>query len=445
MRKANAEMIVADSTNNVQGFIFSPDFDTSQEMDLSDFMHSLRQGEYKAVFKTYKYKGVDIPVVLFGNRSDLDDDRFKSIIKSNIYLIDWQINGNLDVERLTRDNARMSCSEITFDDDEVYLIQDKDQFFCFVEHDLVIFVANPFPCIFKKNEVLQDKKYKENKHVRLKGYASCIESYADEIKTRQDMFRKDVSELFKKFVEEDACTKLVIGTANLFLKRGYVLLMGSERDHKICFDKRLFPYKSVDNKLIRYSDEEINQIEKERDEYERKCKIVDERILAIEKLLKDNGLTYTVISRGKINFKEDGSWSTWMNAQIYDDAAYGWFGEQDFLDWLNCTGKIPFKRGNVRRLSKILCEVSNSEFEFDGLTPVDKKNCSMYDNYDVVANFNHNGKKVTLNIDEVKNEIERFGGYKIYTTDDIEKLLPKPKLVDKIKNIFTKSMQVCTR
>ena len=69
----------------------------------------------------------------------------------------------------------------------------------------------------------------------------------------------------------------------------------------------------------------------------------------------------------------------------------------------------------------------------------------MYDNYDVVANFNHNGKKVTLNIDEVKNEIERFGGYKIYTTDDIEKLLPKPKLVDKIKNIFTKSMQVCTR
>lgn len=440
MRKARTELLISNNKEGIKGIMFSPDFDTSQEMDVSKIIQWLDNGNYKACYNTIAIEGVDVPVLTIGNRADVDVKYLTTGINSYDYFYKSAKEHSLDTNYLINDNHRFNVCDITFDNKQSYLIQEDKQFFIFIESDLLVVVCNPFPIILKSEEILENKKYRKNAYVRLKGYPNIVKSYADNIKKRQKMYIEEVSCIFKSFADNTG-ENLVIGTANLFLSCGHVLLLGTLKDHKTCFEKDIFPYKVVDGKLIRYTDEEVSNLILEKQEFDQKSEIAKNRIIAIEELLAKNNLTYTVISKSKINFDKDGRWKTWMNSQKDDNANFGWFCEQDFLDWINCEGSIPFKRQNAIRLAKRLENFSNGALYFDSIKPVNTK-ISMFDDYDVNIIFKVENKKVVMTLDEVRKLIDSICPLNKITTTDIDKIVNKATRKNKIKTLFKKCLTV---
>ena len=111
---------------------------------------------------------------------------------------------------------------------------------------------------------------------------------------------------------------------------------------------------------------------------------------------------------------------------VYDDASFGWYTEQDFIDWLNMEGKIPFNRAQVNYFGKMLERVSNGDYVFVGLetdTSEKSRKLSIYDNCKSVGIFKQKGQKSkeTIDLNNIKEIIETYEPIVKYTMDDFER------------------------
>jgi hypothetical protein len=268
---------------------------------------------------------------------------------------------------------------------------------------------------------------------------------------RRAAYLEEFDTIFSKFETMANENGFVVGSGSMFLNTGYLVLVGTKEDSKNCLDRYLFPYSTNNSCITRKTNEELDKIEKEKIEYERKCAIVNKRLDFIEELLKESGLRYTVISRNKIQFDKNNVYSTWMNAQAYDDASFGWYTEQDFIDWLNMEGKIPFNRAQVNYFGKMLERVSNGDYIFVGLetdTSEKSRKLSIYDNCKSVGIFKQKGQKSkeTIDLNKIKEIIETYEPIVKYTMDDFErdfnalhKLTCNKSIFNKIKNFVKRA------
>ena len=125
-----------------------------------------------------------------------------------------------------------------------------------------------------------------------------------------------------------------------------------------------------------------------------------------------------------------------MNAQISDEAHYGWFEEEDFINWINMEGRIPYKKAQIKYLSVTLERLSKKEYSFEEIIPKDKKDSS-FEDFECVSKFMKNGTEITLDIDDIKEILNNeFGGIKKYTLKDFEKTLKREKIKNCLKRFF---------
>lgn len=443
MTRANGECLVVNDSVGVYGFMFSPDFDTSQQMYISRFIKNFYSKENEIVKTSYEYNGLTIPILLMGKKAKSFIDKIDEIVRPNI---DFTF-----AERdVTNINEMKSATfgehfvNVELDGNNYYMCTKKNFFVYVYDADCLAFVLNPYVYICEENELMQNKKYIDG-YMRLKGHKCYAKSYLDNMIKRRAAYLKEFDNIFSKIETMANENGFVVGSGSMFLNTGYLVLVGTKEDSKNCLERDLFPYSTKDSCITRKTNEELDKIEKDKIEYERKCAIVDKRLDFIEKLLKEKGLHWTIISRGKINFDENDVYSTWMNAQAYDDAAYGWYKEQDFIDWLNMEGKIPFKRGQVKYFGKMLEEVSNGQYIFVGYEPIEKSSkLSVYDDYDVVGIFKQkdNKNKTHLDLLKIKEIIETYTPIVKYTMEDFERDFNKSNkkgFFDKIKNIVKRA------
>lgn len=425
MTRANANFLISNEKEKIGGFLISPDFDTSQQMDIGNFIKNIYNRQIDVRMINYEFDKIEIPVLLMGTDIDCHIKSCSNYIKQYDYLFELNKNHSRNYNELKNPKTTLSCCNLKIDKFD-YLVESKDMFFCFVySSELLIFVLNPYKIIFNQDEVYHNKEYKtENCGIRLKGYQSIVQSYKYNIADRQIAYLKEMSYFFAKFERTFKINGPVVGECSMFLNHGFLIAAGTEWDSKTCLDRKIFPYKQENGTLTRRTEEEIDKIEEEQNEYNKKCEVVKKRLDVIEEMLKSQKKTYTIISKRDIKFNSDGNYEVWMNAQVSDGAHYGWFTEQDFIDWMNMSGPIPFKRERIRYFGTILEKYSNGNYKFLEIKYTDSnKKFSSYDDRDCVGVFQLWDNVITLNADEIENLIDLIEPLLKYSVNDIENAL----------------------
>lgn len=444
MTTANYEGLISNEILDIYGFIFSPDFDTSQQMYIAKFMKSIKEGDCKVSQIIYKYKKMEIPIILMGKNVS---EEMKLYIEKYFFeelesIFSREESRSRNTDKLKDYNSYLNSGNLLKMKigTENLLIREKDWFICKIFSDeTILFIANPFIPIFKEDEVMKNLKYREYYYSKLKGYKKYINAYSSNIENRQNLFLNELKKTFSKFNEKiNNGDGFVIGNMSLFLKNGYAVISGSKKDSDTCFKRNVFPFKTKNGIIDRLSEEEIDSKIRERKEYKLKCSKVEKRLNLMEKLLKERDLSWTIISKNDIRFDEEsGNYKTWMNAQVCDNAHFGWFEESDFINWINMEGKIPFKRAQINYLSRKLEELSNKTYCLKEIYPKNPKKSSSFDDYDCLAKFIKDNKELVLDIDSIKEIIESdLGGLKKYTLEDFEKDLKRENRKNLLKNIF---------
>ena len=424
--KANAEGFILEK--DISGFIFSPDFDTSQEMAISKFMKKFYARENDIVKTSITYNDLVVPVILMGSNAKKYEQNKEYYLTPNMVDVYFSYSKRdiWNTKEMLLKRFSVHFDKMTLDGKE-YLLGDKNLFIVEVFHDdCIAFILNPYVYLFEEDELIQKEGYKEG-YMNLRKGSEIKNKYISNMSVRRQTYIKEFDNIFSNFVTNAKKNGFVIGAEKLFLRSGYLILTGTKEDSKISLNKKIFPYHEDENQLVRYTKKEIKQIEKEKAEYKKKCEIVRKRIEVLETLLKEKNLTYTVISDYNISFKDNGSYSVWMNAQVYDDAHSGWYTEQDFIDWLNMEGKIPYKRKKTKYFAKMLEEVSEGKYTFIKYEIVGDKKVSNYDDYDMVAIFKVKGLKKyqSYDLNTMKEKIEEIKPIEKYTLFDFEKNFSK--------------------
>lgn len=412
MTKANCEGMVINNDENINGLCFSPDFDTGQQISIGRFIKSIRENECKVKKLTCKIQNKEIPMLRFGANALSDYSENMQYLQRRIkIMMDFSNRTANNIEYLQKQG--ICCVRVTLKDEE-YLIEENNMFFVFVDNDdCMFFVANPYIFIAKEDELLQNKKYRKDCYLKIRRVEEKLNSYTSNLKKRQKLFLKEMNEWFDLLEKNFNENGYVIGNARIFLNNAYVLLTGTKQDSDISIKENIFPYNCKEGKMKRYSKEELDNIKKERDEYERKCSIVDKRLDILEEVLRNKGRTWTIISRSKINFNENNDYTVWMNAQDYDNASFGWFNEQDFIDWANMEGRIPFEATKIKYWAEELQKVSNGDFTFvkiqDNLGEFERKD----------------GGIIRFTEENIKLEIEKYTSIVRFTYEDLEREIKK--------------------
>lgn len=427
MSKARTEGFINDCSLGIKGFLFSPDFDTSQSMRISEMMKSMKKQNCIAEYHEIEFMKMNLPVVIIKEKDCYIDfkDFLKNYKKHFQHVLNTSRSYSLDINFLQKNMKSFMLSGIN---DELFLIPNNEVFICEVlSNDFLIFIGNPFVVIGKEDEFIQNPKYKSFCNMKLKRTKKASNSYKDNIEERQNILLKNLKNIFKTFVEDSSKNGFVIGTMSLFLNSGYAIIVGSKEDNVVCFKKDVFPYGTYNEyNIYRYTKSEIDNIILERKQYEEKRKKAEKRILFIESKLRDLGYSWTIISKNRISF-EGNDYKTWMNAQDYDKAKAGWYSEDDFIDWINMEGSIPFKSEQINHFARILENIS-SDYKLLDIIP--EKTC--YGDCGGIAKFDVNGKEEILSLGDVKDIIYNISPIKKYTKDDFEKEFKKFNR----KNIF---------
>lgn len=428
MLRACTNDLVMNQTQNFYGFVFSDDFDTSQAMEICDFMKDVTTGCCNVVRTSYCYDGVEIPVLVMGSNAT-------AYCKEDVAkLLDGTaIRCQLSDAKLTSMHQRVAFNDnaqrvfpITIGiktGRKEYQMWDECPFYVYIlSHRCILFVANPFPVLMARNEFFQHRDYKIP-YGRVR--REKLKTYLDNIEKRQALYVQEIGNMFDSFAKIAKEDGLIYGSNQTFGIVGYALIAGTKED-LATQERGLFPYKKTDdNYFVRFSNEELDTIERDNNEYNRKTAIVKPRLAAIRNLLREKGLTYTIISEHKIVFDKktnnDLDYMVWMNAQMSDGANYGWFDEKDFIDWLNMDGIIPFPTTKINHFGEILEKLSDGFYHYRGVKPKTKPTCD--GNYDADGLFVVDGKEVLLTIDEIKEKIQEISPIIRFTKEDFEKVV----------------------
>ena len=261
--KANAEGFILEK--DISGFIFSPDFDTSQEMAISKFMKKFYARENDIVKTSITYNDLVVPVILMGSNAKKYEQNKEYYLTPNMVDVYFSYSKRdiWNTKEMLLKRFSVHFDKMTLDGKE-YLLGDKNLFIVEVFHDdCIAFILNPYVYLFEEDELIQKEGYKEG-YMNLRKGAAIKNKYISNMSVRRQTYIKEFDNIFSNFVTNAKKNGFVIGAEKLFLRSGYLILTGTKEDSKISLNKKIFPYHEDENQLVRYTKKEIKHIEKEK-------------------------------------------------------------------------------------------------------------------------------------------------------------------------------------
>lgn len=349
MTRAREESLFIQEELNVFGFIFAPDFDTSQQISINSLFKKIRENKNKVFKRNSNHDDFSIVSYVIGVKSEEEAD---VVLKHhsdrlNVYLEGAKRRTHSDILKPKR---RFSLSS-TFRTNNIELkFNNSETFICEIPYEgVLILTLNPYVSIYVSDELEKDPTYNEGHGYHIK-HKKKLNLYLENISLRQKILYTEICRNFERFECNANENGLISGIASATLGDHYIFVGGSKEDYNVCKEQDIFPYKiDSNNKIRRFTDEEIKGIILERDELKRKIEQAKYRMNILVPILKEKGLTWTNLGCKRYQFEiKNGieEYTTWLNSD--NKSSGGWCSEQDFIDWINMEGKIPLPEIQVR-------------------------------------------------------------------------------------------------